>query len=95
MTELAKIPTARHPAVVYLDPMYPHRSKSALVKKEMRILRILVGDDEDSAKLLTSALQVANKRVVVKRPAYAPPLTGLEPNLVFKTKNNRFDVYLI
>jgi 16S rRNA (guanine1516-N2)-methyltransferase len=95
LTELAKIPTDRHPAVVYLDPMYPHRSKSALVKKEMRILRILVGDDEDSAKLLTSALQVANKRVVVKRPAYAPPLTGLEPDLVFKTKNNRFDVYLI
>jgi 16S rRNA (guanine1516-N2)-methyltransferase len=95
LTELAKIPPDRRPEVVYLDPMYPHRSKSALVKKEMRILRTLVGDDEDSDKLLTAAFKVASKRVVVKRPAYAPPLTGPEPDLVLKTKNNRFDVYLV
>lgn len=27
------------PQVVYLDPMFPHRDKSALVKKEMRLFR--------------------------------------------------------
>ncbi len=31
------------PEVVYLDPMYPHRQKSALVKKEMRVFQSLVG----------------------------------------------------
>jgi 16S rRNA (guanine1516-N2)-methyltransferase len=95
LLELAKVQPNRRPEVVYLDPMYPHRSKSALVKKEMRILRAIVGNDEDSDYLLTAGLQIARKRVVVKRPAYAPPLLGAEPDLVFKTKNNRFDVYLI
>ena len=95
LSKLVAIKPDLRPNVVYLDPMFPHRSKSALVKKEMRILRILVGDDEDSDQLLTGALKVASKRVVVKRPAYAPPLTGPEPDLVFKTKNNRFDVYLV
>ncbi|MFN6886304.1 class I SAM-dependent methyltransferase, partial [Proteus mirabilis] len=29
------------PDVVYLDPMYPHKTKSALVKKEMRVFQSL------------------------------------------------------
>jgi len=95
LEKLSKLPTNLRPDVVYLDPMFPHRSKSALVKKEMRILRTLVGDDEDSDNLLSEAINIARKRVVVKRPSYAPPLAGPRPNLVFKTKNNRFDVYLI
>ena len=37
------------PDVVYLDPMYPHKTKSALVKKEMRVFQSLVGADEDAA----------------------------------------------
>ncbi|MFN2369263.1 MAG: class I SAM-dependent methyltransferase, partial [Desulfurivibrionaceae bacterium] len=95
LTELAKLDDDRRPEVVYLDPMYPHRNKSALVKKEMRILRTLVGDDEDSDRLLPAALTVATKRVVVKRPAAAPPLSGPKPDLVYETKSHRFDVYLI
>ena len=34
------------PQVIYLDPMFPHRDKSALVKKEMRLFRPLTGDDD-------------------------------------------------
>jgi len=83
------------PDVVYIDPMYPHRSKSALVKKEMRLIRLLVGDDEDSNTLLLAALAVASRRVVVKRPRLAPALTGPEPNFTISGKNSRFDVYLI
>ena len=82
------------PDVVYLDPMYPHRTKSVLVKKEMRYLRALVGDDQDAPELLAKALQYAQKRVVVKRPKSAPSIEGTEPNLIIKTKNSRFDVYL-
>lgn len=40
------------PEVVYLDPMYPHRQKSALVKKEMRVFQSLVGADNDADGLL-------------------------------------------
>lgn len=83
------------PETVYLDPMYPHRSKSALVKKEMLLLRAIVGDDIDAPELLGAALATAGKRVVVKRPAPAPPIAGPEPTTVIKNKNSRFDIYLI
>jgi len=83
----------KRPDVVYLDPMYPLRTKSALVKKEMRILRKIVGEDEDAAQLLAIALQTARNRVVVKRPRLAPEIKGPKPDLVYKGKSSRFDVY--
>lgn len=79
---------------IYMDPMYPHRTKSALNKKEMRVIRTLVGDDDDSALLLGIALEQAEKRVVVKRPKGAPLIGGLTPSHEIKMKNSRFDVYL-
>ncbi|MFP3013998.1 MAG: class I SAM-dependent methyltransferase [Arsenophonus sp. NC-QC1-MAG3] len=82
------------PDVVYLDPMYPHRQKSSLVKKEMPILQTLVGNDEDSNNLLIPSMTIAKRRVVVKRPNYASPLAGISPQAMIKTKNHRFDIYL-
>ncbi len=82
------------PDVVYLDPMFPHREKSAQVKKEMRVFQSLVGQDLDADNLLPDALKLASKRVVVKRPDYAPDLNGVAPSMSIKTKKNRFDVYV-
>jgi 16S rRNA (guanine1516-N2)-methyltransferase len=82
------------PDVVYLDPMYPHRGKSALVKKEMRLLRALVGEDLDAPRLLETALHVARKRVVVKRPRLAPCLPGIAPSHTMTGSTTRFDIYL-
>jgi 16S rRNA (guanine1516-N2)-methyltransferase len=83
------------PDVIYLDPMYPERTKSSLVKKEMRILRSLTGDDSDAGELLNIALQFALNRVVVKRPRLAPTLDDIEPSHSITGKTSRFDVYLI
>ena len=80
--------------VVYLDPMYPHKQKSALVKKEMRVFQYLVGADSDADKLISPALQLAKKRVVVKRPDYAEYLCKKPPHFSRKTKNHRFDIYM-
>lgn len=80
--------------VVYLDPMYPHKTKSALVKKEMRVFQHLVGEDLDADHFLPIAKHIARKRVVVKRPDYAPFLAQQRPNFSTLTKNHRFDVYL-
>lgn len=82
------------PDVVYLDPMFPHREKSALVKKEMRVFQELVGGDSDADDLLDFAYPLASKRVVVKRPDYAPFLNDKTPSMQIKTKKNRFDVYV-
>ncbi|WP_370547133.1 16S rRNA (guanine(1516)-N(2))-methyltransferase RsmJ [Edwardsiella tarda] len=81
------------PEVVYLDPMFPHRQKSALVKKEMRVFQALVGADDDADALLAPARQLATKRVVVKRPDYAPPLAGVATPNATLTKSHRFDLY--
>ncbi|CDG15808.1 16S rRNA (guanine(1516)-N(2))-methyltransferase RsmJ [Xenorhabdus doucetiae] len=81
------------PDVVYLDPMYPHKQKSALVKKEMRVFQSLVGADEDADSLLAPARALAERRVVVKRPDYAEPLAGVKASAAIITKNHRFDIY--
>lgn len=81
------------PNVIYLDPMYPHRNKSALVKKEMRILRELVGSDDDSIELFELAYTTTKNRVVVKRHRLAPTITNKKPTFSLTGKNCRFDVY--
>jgi 16S rRNA (guanine1516-N2)-methyltransferase len=81
--------------VVYLDPMYPDRGKSALAKKELQLLRELAGPDADADGLLEPALVNARRRVVVKRPLPAPPLAGRAPALEFRGTQARFDVYLV
>ena len=86
-------PNSLHPDVIYLDPMYPTRGKSALSKKEMQICRKLVGDDTDIDSLMTVAMETACKRVVVKRHPHAPPLAP-KPSICFKGKKVRYDVYL-
>ncbi|WP_130832496.1 16S rRNA (guanine(1516)-N(2))-methyltransferase RsmJ [[Erwinia] mediterraneensis] len=91
LTALSEI-TPR-PDVVYLDPMYPHRQKSAMVKKEMRVFQSLVGADEDADALLEPARRLAKKRIVVKRPDYAPPLAAVATQSAVVTKNHRFDIY--
>lgn len=80
--------------VVYLDPMFPHRKKSAAVKKEMRVFQSLVGSDPDADALLPLALNAATKRVVVKRPSYAGCLNDKTPSMQLDSKANRFDVYV-
>lgn len=79
--------------VVYLDPMFPHRDKSALVKKEMQVFRQVVGDDDDSVHLLEAALAAARYRVVVKRPRKAPSVTGPKPATQVEGKSSRYDIY--
>ena len=80
--------------VVYLDPMFPERRKSALVKKELQLIQLLAQPDSAPEKLLAAALEVARQRVVVKRPLKAPFLTDRSPSHSLTGKTVRFDVYL-
>lgn len=82
------------PDVIYLDPMHPPRRKSALVGKEMRILRMLVGDDPDWPDLLGAALVAGPRRVVLKQPRHAPPAPGA-PRRVHSHagRSVRYDVF--
>lgn len=96
---LATLEEASYPDVIYCDPMFPKRQKSALVKKEMQFLQsVLESESEvsqaEGATLLAIALQCAKNRVVVKRPRVAPALQGRQPDFSHQSKNNRFDIYL-
>ncbi|WP_323844534.1 class I SAM-dependent methyltransferase [Microbulbifer magnicolonia] len=79
--------------VVYLDPMFPERGKSAKVKKEMAAFHQLVGSDEDADALLEPAFAACYYRTVVKRPRLAPFLAGRKPALSLEGKSGRFDIY--
>lgn len=91
---LLALPASRNAFdVIYLDPMYPEKRKSALAKKELRLLRALVGADEDATDLFAIARRANPERIVVKRPPHAPDLA---PGKVhsFEGKLARFDLYL-
>lgn len=83
------------PQVVHLDPMFPSRDKSALVKKEMRLFKPLVGADDDAPELLAAALALATHRVVVKRPRKAPAIAGTQPTYSLDGKSSRYDIYAL
>ena len=95
LKELEKSEDRKRPEVIYLDPMYPHRKKSASVKKNMQILQKLLGQDLDTHELLNIALKTATKRVVVKRPKGAENLTDISPTYTVESKKTRYDVYII
>jgi 16S rRNA (guanine1516-N2)-methyltransferase len=60
----------------------------------MRALQQLLGPDEDSADLLDIALQIAKRRVVVKRPKRAGWLADSKPSMSIESKKTRYDVYV-
>ena len=83
------------PDIVYIDPMFPERKKSAKVKKEMQAFHSIVGSDDDSADLLSLALDHAKYRVVVKRSVSAEALGNLTPSYSLTGRSTRFDVFAL
>ncbi|MCO4746267.1 MAG: class I SAM-dependent methyltransferase [Proteobacteria bacterium] len=84
------------PEIVLVDPMHPPRNSTALVKKEMRQVRALVGEDADSAELIEAALATASKRVVLKWPRKAPLPEGIRaPSHQILGKSTRYDVFMM
>lgn len=91
---LRQLAAAERPDVIYLDPMFPERGKSARVKKDMAVLQEIVGADDDADQLLSAALNCARYRVVVKRPRLAPAVLGAaRPGYSLEGKSTRYDIY--
>lgn len=83
------------PEVVLVDPMHPPRKSSALVKKEMRLIREIVGTDQDAVELMRVALETASNRVVLKWPQKADPMEGIRaPSHQIMGKSTRYDVFM-
>jgi len=80
--------------VVYLDPMFPARTKRAAVGRDLTLLQRLLPGSDDGVDLARCALDSGCARVVVKRPLRAPPLLP-RPHHDVRGKAVRFDVYEI
>lgn len=79
------------PDVVLLDPMFPARKKSALVKKKLQLLQMLESPCADEAALLDAALALGPRKIVIKRPRTGPPLAGITPTYSLVGRAVRFD----
>jgi 16S rRNA (guanine1516-N2)-methyltransferase len=86
--------TLPKPDVVYLDPMFPPRSKSASVKKDIALLQNVLEEEADFPGLLALARSCARHRVVVKRPGNKAGKDVPEPTLIVPGKAAHFEVYV-
>jgi len=79
--------------VIYFDPMFPEKAKSALPRQEMVFFRHLVGADLDADDVVHRAVRHKGVgRVAVKRPIKAPTLYK-KPESQIEGKLVRFDLY--
>nr|WP_051527092.1 class I SAM-dependent methyltransferase [[Eubacterium] cellulosolvens] len=79
------------PDLILLDPMFPERKKSSLVKKKLQLIQQLEHPCEDEAALVDAALQVKPRRVMIKRPVKGPFLADRKPSYSITGKNIRYD----
>ena len=81
---------------ILIDPMHPPRNNSALVKRELRQVREIVGTDDDACDLVRVALETARNRVVLKWPAKADPINGIRScSHKILGKSTRYDVFMV
>lgn len=90
LEELAKLEMA--PDVVYLDPMFPERTKSAAVKKKFQVLHYLEAPCDQQEELLQAAIAAHPRKVVIKRPLKGELLAGFKPAYRIQGKAIRYDV---
>lgn len=88
MEDLAK---AFNPDVVYLDPMFPEREKSSLVKKKFQLLHVLEKPCSEEEELLSAALLTGAGKVIIKRPLKGPFLCDKKPSYQIVGKTVRYD----
>lgn len=79
------------PDVILLDPMFPERQKSSLVKKKLQMIQKLEMPCADENELVLAAMQAKPKKLIIKRPPKGPYLAGIKPDFSSSGKAVRFD----
>lgn len=82
------------PDIVLLDPMFPARQKSALIKKKFQLLQRLESPCSTEVDLLDAAVAADPKRIVIKRPLKGPYLAGRKPAYSLEGKAIRYDCFV-
>lgn len=84
-----------NPDVIVLDPMFPERTKSALIKKKFQILQQLELPCSDEHELLEAAINLNPRKVIIKRPLKGEFLDNRKPSYSIKGKSIRYDIIVI
>jgi 16S rRNA (guanine1516-N2)-methyltransferase len=79
------------PDVILLDPMFPARQKSGLIRKKLQLIQKLEKPCADEEALVKAALAAHPKKIVIKRPAKGPYLAGIRPGYSIEGKVIRYD----
>ena len=79
------------PDIVVLDPMFPDRKKSGLIRKKFQMLHQLENPCSEETELLTAAFSCHPRRIVIKRPLKGPCLAGQKPAYTLKGRAIRYD----
>ncbi len=82
------------PDIVLLDPMFPARQKSALIKKKFQLLQLLESPCSTESELLVAAEAAGSKRIVIKRPLKGPYLADKKPSYSLSGKAIRYDCFV-
>lgn len=80
-----------NPDIIYLDPMFPEKKKSAETKKKLQMLHQIELPCEDEEDLVKAALEAKPKRIIIKRPPDGDNLAGIKPTFSITRKAVRFD----
>ena len=91
MEAMAALETS--PDIILLDPMFPARQKSALVKKKLQLIQKMEVPCMDEKKLLLTAMSAGPKKLIIKRPPKGPFLAGFKPDFSTTGKAVRFDCF--
>lgn len=81
------------PDCIYFDPMFKGSKDTAKVNKAMQALRHLIPEDPDAKPVAELALNVAQKKVVIKRHKRSPILTRQAPSEQKCFQSCRWDIY--
>ncbi|MBQ8585707.1 MAG: class I SAM-dependent methyltransferase [Butyricicoccus sp.] len=82
------------PDVILLDPMFPERRKSALVKNKLQMIQKLEFPCVDEADMLRTAMLAKPKKLIVKRPPKVPFLAGIKHDNSLTGTAVRFDCFV-
>ena len=81
--------------LILLDPMFPARKKSGLIKKKFQLLQRLEQPCSDEVELMEAAFRAKPRRILVKRPQKGPYLAEKKPDYSIPGKAIRYDIYTV
>lgn len=83
------------PDLILLDPMFPERNNSALVKKKFQLIHHLEAPCNQEQELLDAAISANPRRILIKRPLKGSYLADKKPSYSLKGKAIRLDCIVI